>query len=330
MDFVIEYLLIWGFIPKKTFGKEFPVLDYMLNPAAMQSVFMVPAEAVKSYIKLASAEQLRVLLYTMSNISSGIDTDKCAEALGIPRDSVTDALNFWCDAGVFTKSGSLSFQSAPEKRKTAKTETAKPSREEIAMMGAADENVVFLLREAELKFKRPLRFTEMQSLVSLYADYGMDVALILMIVEYSLSEGKISIKTIVDTAYRWQSLGIDTVVAAEEEIERMNRKKSAFGIILRAFGLEYRQPSSKELEYSEKWVIEWGFKADMLKAAYDACIDANAKISMPYINKILEGWHTKGIKTPEDVKAPREKAATPQRKTSYDKELFKKMLDRDD
>lgn len=305
-------------------------MDYILNPAAMQSVFMVPAEAVKSYIKLASAEQLRILLYTMSNISSGIDINKCAEALGIPCDSVRDGLDFWCEAGIFTKSGTLSFEAAPEKRKTAKTEAPKPSREEIAMMGATDESVVFLLREAELKFKRPLRFTEMQSLVSLYADDGMDVALILMIVEYAASEGKNSIGFINDTARRWQSLGIDTVVSAEEEIERMNRRKSAFSIILRAFGLEYRQPSAKELEYSEKWVIEWGFSSDMLKSAYDACIDANAKISMPYINKILESWHAKGIKTPEEAKTPREKTAAPAKKTSYDKELFKRMLDRDD
>ncbi len=305
-------------------------MNYMLNPSAMQSVFMVPSEAVKSYIKLASAEQLRILLYTMSNISTGVEPEKCADALGIPLDSVKDGLNFWCDAGIFTKSGTVSFEAKPEKRTIAKTETTKITREEIAMMGASDENVVFLLREAELKFKRTLRFSEMQSLVSLYADDSMDVALILMLVEYALSEGKASIGFINDTARRWLAAGVDSVVAAEEEIERMNRRKSAWGIILRSFGIEYRQPSSKELEYSEKWVIEWGFKGDMLRAAYDICVDANAKISMPYINKILESWHSKGFKTVGETKKHEDKKPVGGKKPSYNKELFEKMINSDD
>lgn len=305
-------------------------MDYILNPTAMQSVFMVPSEPVRSYLKLASAEQLRILLYTMSNISSGIDINKTADALGIPEESVKDGLNFWCDAGVFTKNGTVSFEAPATEKKTAKTESAKISREEIAMMGATDENVVFLLREAELKFKRTLRFTEMQSLVSLYADDGMDVALILMLVEYAISEGKASIGFINTTARNWLNAGVDSVVSAEEEIEKTNRRKSAWSIVERSFGIEHRQPSAKELLYSEKWVIEWGFKAEMLRAAYDACIDANAKISMPYINKILESWHNKGFKTIEDIKISENKKQSNDKKPSYNKELFEKMLDRDD
>lgn len=305
-------------------------MDYMLNPSAMQSVFMVPSEPVHSYLKLASAEQLRILLYTMSNISSGIDTKKTADALGIPEESVKDGLNFWCDAGVFTKSGTVTFEASATDKKTAKTEAAKISREEIAMMGSTDENVVFLLREAELKFKRTLRFTEMQSLVSLYADDGMDVSLILMLVEYATSEGKPSIGFINSTARSWLDAGVDSVVAAEEEIEKINRRKSAWSIVERSFGIEHRQPSAKELLYSEKWVIEWGFTREMLRAAYDACIDTNAKISMPYINKILESWHNKGYKTVEDTKNNENKKQSSDKKPSYNKELFEKMLDRDD
>ncbi len=305
-------------------------MDYMLNPSSMQSVFMVPSQAVRSYIKLASAEQLRVLLHTMSNISTGIDPDSAAESLGIPLDSVKDALNFWCDAGIFTKNNSVDFKKAPEKRSVAKTETALPTREEIAMMGATDERVVFLLREAELKFKRPLRFSEMQSLVSLYADDGMDVSLILMIIEYAVSEGKNSIRFINDTARRWLDAGVDSVIAAEEQIERLSRQKSAWSIVEKAFGIDRRQPSTKELEYSEKWVVEWGFSREMLKAAYDGCVDSKAKLSMPYINKILESWHSKGYKSVADTKTVTSKPKSyTDDAPSYDKALFEKMLDSD-
>ncbi len=306
-------------------------MDYLLNPSAMQSIFMMPAEVCKAYLKLASAEQLRVLLFTMSNINIGVNPVSCAEALGIPFENVCDALDFWVDAGAFTKIGEqLQFEAKPEKRTTAKTETSKPSREEIAMMGNTDEKIVFLLREAELKFKRPLRFSEMQALVSLYADENMDVSLILMLVEFAISEGKSSIGFINSTARAWQAAGVETVSAAEEQIERIGRQKSAWVIVERAFGIEHRQPSTKELEFSEKWVIEWNFKRDMLKEAYDLCVDSKTKLSLPYINKILESWHQKGYKSVEETKIKQKNTSATAHKPSYDKALFEKMLNRDD
>lgn len=305
-------------------------MDYMLNPSAMQSVFMVPGIVAKSYLKLASAEQLRVLLCALSNISSGVEPAKIADELSIPLDNVSDGLDFWCEAGVFSCNKALQFEAKPEKRTTAKTEHPKPTREEIAMMGDTDEKVVFLLREAEIKFRRPLRFSEMQSLVSLYADDAMDVALILMIVEYAISEGKNSIGFINSTARNWLAEGVDSVSAAEEQIEKISRQRSAFSIVEKAFGLEHRKPSTKELEYSEKWVIEWEFTREMLKEAYNICIDANAKISMPYINKVLESWHNKGYTTVEATKTPKKETPSGEKKPSYDKNLFEQMLDRDD
>lgn len=308
-------------------------MSYILNPSAMSSVFMVPSDAVKSYIKLASAEQLRVLLCTMNNISNGINPSATADLLGIPLENVTDALNFWSDAGVFirkTEDKPIEFEKPVKEKKTAKIEASKPSREEIAMMGNTDERVVFLLREAELKFRRPLRFTEMQSLVGLYADDGMDVSIILMLVEYAVSEDRANIGFINETARIWQSAGVDSLVAAEEQIEKRNRQKLAWSIVEKAFGIEHRMPSSKELEYSEVWVSDWKFDRAMLKEAYDICVDAKAKLSMPYINKILEGWHTKGFKTVEQTKAPTKKPQSTVRMASYDKEMMKKKLQSDD
>lgn len=305
-------------------------MNFILNPSAMQSVFMMPSDAVKSYLKLASATQLRVLLFTMSNIATGIDPDSCAKELCISGEDVLDALSFWCDAGVFTKNQEITFEKTPEKRQTAKVETAKPSREEIAMMGQTDEHIVFLLREAELKFNRPLRFAEMQTLVSLYADDAMDVALILMVVEYAISENKKTIGFINKTAQSWLNAGVDSLESASKHLERISAQKSAWSIVEKAFGIEHRQPSEKELLFSEKWVVEWGFKREMLKAAYDSCVDSKAKLSMPYINKILESWHQKGFKTVEETKAKPKTTENFENKPSYDLDLFEQMINTKD
>jgi DNA replication protein DnaD len=71
----------------------------------------------------------------------------------------------------------------------------------------------------------------------------------------------------------------------------------------------------------------------MLNLAYDECINQKAKLSMPYIAKILENWHEKGYEKPEDI----ENSKTENKKgdgrygfASYDLDLFEKMLNKDD
>ena len=39
----------------------------------------------------------------------------------------------------------------------------------------------------------------------------------------------------------------------------------------------------------------------MLKAAYDICVDNTGKLSLPYINKVLEAWHRAGVATPDKI-----------------------------
>ena len=153
----------------------------------------------------------------------------------------------------------------------------------------------------------------MQTLVSLYADDALDVSLILTIVEYAISENKKTIGFISKTAEKWIAAGVTTLEDSAKYLEKLSRQKSAWVIVEKAFGIEHRLPSDKELQFSEKWVVEWGFKRDMLKAAYDVCVDAKAKVSMPYIDKILEGWHKNGYKTPDDTKAKPKTKQIPQK-----------------
>ena len=69
----------------------------------------------------------------------------------------------------------------------------------------------------------------------------------------------------------------------------------------------------------------------MLKAAYDACVDAKTKLSMPYVAKIIESWHKDGITNPEQISS-KKRNVKPQGKNDfagYDLDLFEKMLNDD-
>ena len=284
-------------------------MDYIINPATMTSVFMVPSAVVDSHIKIATEKQLKVLLFLLKNIANGVETADIAENLKYSVEEVEDALYFWADAGVLLAKEQPKLQEIPEKteKKPVKPQIVKPTREEIAMMGTTDENIAFLLREAEMKFGRGLRGNEMQSLVWLYCDQGMQVALILMLIEYAVNEKRLNLSFIESTAVAWLEAGVDSILAAEKEIERQNNRKTAWGIVQRTFGIDSRKPSAKELDFSENWIINWGFKDTMLKLAYDICVDAKGKVDMRYINKVLESWNSKGIKSPEDVEKDNKK-----------------------
>ena len=308
-------------------------VDYIINPASMTSVFMVPSNVVDSHIKLATEKQLKVLLYFLKNISNGIETEKIAQELRLDLSEVEDALYYWADSGILSSKeqpiASENSEKSTEKR--IKPQVIKPTREEIAMMGSNDENIVFLLREAEMKFGRSLRGNEIQTLVWLYSDHGMQVSLILMLIEYAINEKRLNIGFIESTALAWLDASVLSIVDAEKQIELQSRRKTAWGVVQKTFGIESRLPSKKELEFSENWVLNWGFKSEMLRHAYDICVDSKGKLSMSYINKILESWSQKGYKTVDDVENSKKKTANKSGNFSaYDKSLVEKLLNSDD
>ena len=306
-------------------------MKYTVNTAVFGNTFSVPCSVADKHLKLATANQLKVLLYFMRNISDGIDPQKIWAELSIPQSEVDDALIFWSQCGILNSE-------APAQKSTPKTVSVTcemPSREDVIKRGLEDERLAFLLREAQLKFGRNLKQNESSLLVALYDDYGMDISVILLLLGYAASENKCNVTFIRTTATRWLNAGVETVADAEQLIADCARQKLAWGVVQKTFGIEKRNPSAKETELSNLWVNEWGFSTDMLKAAYDICVDKKTKLSFAYVAKILESWHAAGYKTPADVTAGEQKKKISGSKGkadygSYDLDLFEKMLNKDD
>lgn len=305
-------------------------MDYLINPSAMAAAFFVPSQVVDTHLKLATERQLKVLLYFLKNASSGTDENSISAFLKISKSEVLDALEFWVQSGVLTKTSSIqSEKTAVVKEKALKPKTVKPTRNEISSVALGDKKLVFLMQEAEMKYGRAMRDTEIRTLGWLYLDCAMDVSIILMLVEYAVNEGKPTVSFIESTALDWMNSGVSTLAEAEEQIETRNRRKTAWGMIESAFGIERRKPSDKELEYAERWIIEWRFSKEMLKEAYNRCIDQKAKLNMSYINGILERWYRDGVFSLKDEK-PKKKSKDKNDFAGYDKSLVYELFTKDD
>ena len=304
-------------------------MEFSLNFKSVSSSFPLPCDVADKYIKLASANQLKALILVMRDLSDKIDAQAIADKLSISKTDAEDALLFWVRCGILERE-----ETAPEKpKKNVIINAELPSRTDVIMRGMEDEKVRLLLREAQLKFGRNLKNNESRLLVSLYDDYAMDVSVILLLLQHAAAENKANLSYVKSTAVKWLKDGVQTVRDAEEEISRQLRGKLAFSVVRRAFGIEQRMPSEKENEFSNLWVNEWKMTPEMLKAAYDVCIDQKAKISFPYIGKVLEKWHLAGYKTVEDVKTGEKKPAANKGKTNdfagFDLDAFEAKLNSD-
>lgn len=303
---------------------------YNVNPAIFSNTYSIPTDVADKYLKIATHTQIKVLLYFMRNLSTGIDPEKIGKALSLPINEVQDALVFWQQRDILV--GEAQKEQEP---KTVIINSDMPSRADVIKRGLEDEKLMFLLREAQLKFGRNLKQNESSLLVSLYDDYGMDASVILLLLGYAAREGRCNLSFVKKTATQWLQSGVETVLDAEKIISDSAKQNLAWQVVQGAFGIERRNPSDKELAYSNLWINEWKISVDLLKAAYNVCVDAKTKLSIPYIAKIIESWHKDGISTIEQLKNNKtnEKNVINQKQKNdyagYDINLFEKILNQD-
>ena len=278
-------------------------MGYIINVNELSSLFAVPCSIADKSLALATGPQLKVILWSLRHMEAKFDIKKICDALSLDEATVSDALLYWKNAGIILSSEETAEKEIEQPvKKAVAPAIQKPSREEIAKRGLECPEIAFLLREAELKFGRILRQNEVSTLVWLYDDQGMNLALILMLIDSCINENRLNISYIQRTAVEWIKNGVETVQQAEQYlIDRKNRNE-AWHTVETSMGLEHRMPSKKELDYAVCWTNKWQFDRSMLRAAYECCVDNKAKISMPYINKVLESWHKEGIKNTEMLK----------------------------
>lgn len=304
-------------------------MNYYINPAVLTAVFTVPTDVADKHFKLTRGEHIKVLLYILRNMAGELSEEEISAASGVSLYDVKEALIYWSQAGILLKKDGTVKTAEAIKKPSAAVRSQKPSRNDVARRGAEDDKIRYLLQETQMRLGRNLKTNESSTLVWLYDDEGLDVSVILMIIQYAVANNKANMRFIESTAVSWINKGIDSVAAADEELRNMALRDEAWKIVRKAFGFENRKPSPKETELSFKWVNEWGMSEKMLTAAYNACVDEKSKFYMPYVSKIIESWHEKGYKTPEDIKdgkSPRKEDGF----AAYDMDLFEKMLNSKD
>lgn len=277
-------------------------MGYYLNPTELTAMFAVPISVSDKHLKLASAEALKVLLWCLKNSEKQYNITAVGEALKLNEYAVRDALDFWCERGVLCSTSEIPVAKEPAKKpKAVRSAVVKPGRDEVARRGLEAPEIAFILRETEQKFGRTLRQNELSTLVWLHDDLGMSASLIMMIVSFAVTEGRANIGFIERTAIDWVNDGVEDIESAEQHLVVMRRSRSAWATVENALGIEHRQPSPAELKMADTWINDWNYSFDIIREAYNVCVNTTSKFSIPYIKKVVSEWHKAGIKTVDDI-----------------------------
>lgn len=291
-------------------------MEYSLNAGEWNKVFAVPSSVVDKYIKIASGNALKLLLYLTRHGGESFTAEILRAELGFEElGELEDAALFWVQRGIISAKNSknaLSLAAAnvisekpnptetiPERRSpVVKAKPSVISNGDIGRSIKASPEMKMLFDEAEKMFGRPLKPIERQTVAQLTEHFGLPCDVSLMLLGYCHKVDKLKPAYISSVAENWANEEITTVKLADEKIKALEKQSSVEEKICAAMGITSK-PSVSMREFIKTWAVDAGFSEEMIMLAYDKTLDSAGKWSAPYASKILEGWHAAAITTPE-------------------------------
>lgn len=303
-------------------------MSFEINPYAYKSIFPVPTSVVDDNIRLASVLQLKVLLYILRHSDKNLSSADVASALSLDVEDTRDAMIFWQERGlliggdesakpivhlqattdvVITKADEYpSEEPEIQPKKVADIPISRPSHEQIAARIKECKEFSGLFAEAQAALGKTIGYDGQSVLIMMHDSYGLPFEVILMAVEYAVSQQKTGFSYIAKIGKHWSEQGIDTLEGAMEYIEEHNVVNETWNKLRSLTDITNRTPTSKQRGYLVAWVKEYGYDENIIYYAYEESVDRTGKMSMPYMDKIIRNWYERGVKTPMDIQ--REKA----------------------
>lgn len=294
-------------------------MSVRINLGSWGSIFALPTDVVDKHIKIASPLQLKVLLYLLRNSEKSYTYQQLAEFFSVHKDDIADCVSFWVERNLLINADGELLPIMSESQGQSQTVTELPKEEKpdvkfvqprltkpdiitAAQRVSADVSLQHLLSEVEVALAKPLSSGDTATVIMLYDSCGLPADVILMLVHYCVSVDKGNIRAIERIGVKWANEGINCIEAADNKIKQAKLSTKNWNTIKGVFGIgNVGSPTPKQLEYADKWISVWHFSNEMLRKAYEVCVDTTGKMSLPYINKVLQRWYNAGVFNVDDI-----------------------------
>ena len=192
--------------------------------------------------------------------------------------------------------------SVVEKLKNQATDKPAPSQKEYTLdeikefRKNPDISELFFIIETYLK--HTLSSTDTNMVLYWLDELHFSTDLVEYLVEYCITKGHSSLRYMNKVALCWSDAGIKTVDQAKDDAAAHSQ---IYYSVMKALGITGRNLVDSEVSLINKWVGEYGFDIELVKAACSKTISAIQKPSFEYTDSILANWRKKDVHTLKDV-----------------------------
>ena len=273
-----------------------------------------------------------VYLLMLASENSRCEYKDIANTLGLLESDLMYAINYWQNQGELfqTETGivfSNNSQTAAKQENTAENtvqDIPHKTVDNLAEIIAASTELSDMFMLAQEILGKTIAERDMETIYWFYSDLKMPPVVILQLLEYCVSKGKNRMSYIEKVAISWNEMGLNTSESVALYLESEEQKTGFLYSIRKIMGISDRSLSQIEEKYLTKWHDEFGMSEEMIALAYEYCIIQTAKLSFPYMDKIITRWNSEGINNIADAEEDnkRFKNRTRQNETAFTQSKF--------
>lgn len=179
-----------------------------------------------------------------------------------------------------------------------------------------------IVAEAQRVLGHALSTPDLKKLFGIYDYLALPAEVIMQLLHYCVQSaaGRLpSMRYIEREAYSWADREILTLEQAEAYIAEQARRREESAAVAELLGIRGREPSATESRYISAW-LEADTPRELIALALDRTVTNTGSLKWSYMNKILQNWREKGLRTVAEVE---EKDLPPRRRESAAKQRGK-------
>jgi len=272
----------------------------MFKNNSVDGTFLMPKDVLK-YMNGAKKTELRLIMYIFAK-GAAFTVEEAAADLCESVEMINSAICYWRGTGLIVETDDgveiKKDKPSPKINEAKREETY--STLDVANATMNDNEFKQIVKFVESTLGDLPNASKQAQLYYLYDNLGMQSDVIMGIIARCASLGKTQMSYIKKTAEGIHNDGVVTYKELECYFKAQDDYKAFEGIVRRVIGIGERAFTKSEKLLVEKWE-EWGIDEEMMSLAYERTISLISKPSLPYMSKILEGWHEAGIENAEQA-----------------------------
>ncbi len=247
---------------------------------------------------------VKVYLYILflSKYGKDIKMNDLAKKLSLPFPIIQEALKYWEDLGVITKKGNNGFII----NNLQEIELHKLYKPNISLsIEAIERNEK---NETKARVIETINNTYFQGVMSpswyadidiLFNQYEFDEQVVIALFNYCFQRSALHQAYLRKVAEGWAGSNVKTFRDLEVYFQKQQAEQIIEKSIQKKLGLP-RPLTEYEKGYVQKWSSDFGYSLDIIEIALKKTT-SKTNISFDYLDKTITDWHSKNLKTADDI-----------------------------